>query len=213
MKTYTLKKFMHTFGKSILVIIIFALIGGVAMGLDAKHKKTTTYTATRSIVISHNIEKAYQSKQNNSQDSLVNEDANMMPTYKEIAENGTIATAAHHRLSKHLRSKYSSSDVKSAVKAKVTPQSLVMDLKAETKSPKDSVAIVNATAQAMKQELPTLQPGSGKVTLLQKANTDEVSSSSHPSIKKHAAVGLALGGLLGMIVSFIAVTIKNFLVK
>lgn len=211
MKTYTLNKFMHTFGRSILIIIIFALIGGAGMGLEAKHKKTTTYTATRSIVISHNIIKEYRANQSNNQDSLVNEDVNLMPTYKDIAENGTIAAATRHNLSKSLRSKYSTSDIKSAINAKITPQSLVMDLKAETSSAKDSVAIVNGTARAMQQKLPKLQPGSGKVTMLQKATVSDASSSTHPSTKKYAVVGIALGGLLGLIISFIGVTIKNFI--
>lgn len=213
MKNYTIKDFMNKFGKDICIVIILALLGGVFMGLDARHKKTTTYTATRSIVISHNVEKTLQSERGNTNDSIVNEDNNMMPTYKDIAENGTIAAAARKSLSKKMRSKYSSDDIKSAVHAKVTPQSLVMELKAQTGSRKDSVAIVNATAQAMQKQLPKLQPGSGKVTLLQKATVDSTTSETKPSVKKHAVVGLALGGLLGLIIVFVAETIRNFLKK
>lgn len=210
MKEYTLKHFIKTFGKSICVVIIFALIGAVAMGLDAKHKKSTTYTASRDIVIAHNITREFENSNNNNNDSLVAEDTNMMPTYKDIAKNRVIAVAAHKNLSKRDRAKYSVDDVNGAIDAEITPQSLVMKLKAQSGSAKESIAIANATAKAMKQKLPSLQPGAGRVTLLQKASSSDVTSKTTPSTKKYAVVGLALGGLLGIIVSFVVVTIKNF---
>ena len=55
MKNNTLRKLIKSYGKGFAVVVIFALIGAVVMGGMAKKKKTTTYTATRQIVIAHNI--------------------------------------------------------------------------------------------------------------------------------------------------------------
>lgn len=209
MKTYTLNKLIKSYGKAALVIIIFALIGGLVMGGTAKRKKSTQYTATRQIVISHNISNSnYGSSSGNT--SIVNDDNNMMPTYRDIAENGIIASRTRTYLSRKMKKNYSTEQIQEALSAKTTPQSLVMDLRARTSSEKEAVTLVNAASQAFKQELPNLQPGAGNVTLLQKANVDTVKSSSGPSIKKYAVVGLALGGLFGLIVDFIVVTIRNF---
>ncbi|KRL26175.1 putative extracellular protein [Limosilactobacillus frumenti DSM 13145] len=179
------------------------------MGYSAKKRKVTTYTANRDVVISHNIER-YQANNENGTNSVVNNDINMMPTYKDIVENDIIAKQARKNLPKKLRAKYSTSDIQDVVSAKVSQQSLVMDVKVETKSPKDSVQIVNAVSQSFKQQLPKLQPGSGQVTLLARANKNNVNSTTKPSAKKYAIVGLALGGLLGLIISLVIATVRTF---
>lgn len=210
MEKYTLGSYVKKYSKEIIVVIVCALLGGGFMGYSAKRHKVTTYTANRDVVISHNIE-AVRTNSQSDNTSIVNEDINMMPTYKDIVENDIIAKQARKQLPKKLRSKYSSTDIQEDISAKISQQSLVMKIKAETKSPKDSVRIVNAVARSFKQELPKLQPGSGRVTLLQKASKDNVDSTTKPSVKKHAVVGLALGGLLGLIISLVTVTIKTFI--
>lgn len=210
MKNNTLRKLIKSYGKGFAVVVIFSLIGAVVMGGMAKKKKTTTYTATRQIVIAHNISRENRNSNNNSNNSIVNDDSNMMPTYKDIAENGIIASRARTYLSHSMKKKYSTDDIKDAISAKVSPQSLVMDLRAKTSSKKASAKIVNASARAMKKELPRLQPGSGHVTLLEKASANNTDSHSSPSIKKHAVVGFALGALLGLIIDFVVFTVKNF---
>ena len=137
MKNVTLNNLMKKYGKPVLVVLIFAILGALVMGIDAKKKKSTTYTASRQIVISHNIPQ----------------------------EMRTMSSGAN---------------------------------------------IVNATAKAMKEELPQLQPGSGKVTLLQKATVNNTDSKTTPSTKKYVVVGFALGALLGLIIEFVVFTVKNF---
>lgn len=210
MKKNTLNNILEKYGKPFIVIIIFAFIGALVMGGVAKKKKTTTYTATRQIVIAHNISEENQRSNSNSINSIVNDDTNMMPTYKDIAENGIIANRARTYLSKSMKKKYSTADIENSVSAKVSPQSLVMDLKVKTSSASDSAKIVNSVANAMRRELPRLQPGSGQVTLLQKANIHSVNSDTKPSVEKYIVVGLALGGLLGLIIEFVIITIRNF---
>lgn len=209
MKTYTLNNLIEKYGKACLVVIVFALIGGIVMGGVAKKKKQTHYIATRQVLISHDLSTANYSVQNPN-NSITTDDNNMMPTYKDIVENGTIARRARTYLPHSIKSKYSSNDIQGTVSAKVMPQSLVMSVRVKTSNPKESVAIVNATTKALKAELPKIQPGAGQVTLLQRASTDDVKSETNPSVKKYAVVGLALGGLLGLIIDFVVITIKNF---
>lgn len=210
MNNITLNNLMKKRGKPVLVVLIFAVLGALVMGINAKRKKSTTYTATRQIVISHNIPQEMRTLSSGANISIVSEDNNMMPTYKDIAENGTVAQQARKHLSRSMKKKYSADDIKSAIDAKISQQSLVMELKAKTSSKDASVKIVNATARAMKEELPRLQPGSGRVTLLQKATVNNVDSKTTPSTKKYVVVGFALGALLGLIIEFVIFTVKNF---
>lgn len=209
MNNLTVSGYLKKYSKEIIVVALCALIGGGWMGYSAKKHKITEYTANRDVVISHNIEPV-QSNSTNDNNSVVVNDLNMMPTYKDIVENDLIANQARKRLPKKLQKKYSVNALQSVLGAKTSQQSLVMRIKADTRSQKDSVAIVNAASEAFQNELPKLQLGAGKVTLLQKANVNNTSSTTRPSVKKHTVVGLALGALLGLIISLVSVTIKNF---
>lgn len=208
MKNYTLKELTQMFWKSLCLIIILAIVGGGAMGIYAKHKQTTTYTATRDVMITHNLNNV-QSSDGNPYDTRVNADINMMPTYASIAENKSISVQARKYLPKKLKKQYSVDALNSTIDSESHQQSLVLTLKAKTASPKDSVEIVNATSKALKQQLPKLQPGVGRIVLLEKASPKNVNASTKPGLKKYVAVGLALGALLGIIISFIVITLKD----
>ena len=86
-----------------------------------------------------------------------------------------------------------------------------MSLSVTTDNPKDAVKLVNAVAEGLKEKLPEIQPGAGSVKLMAKASKDDVKSITTPHTKKYAIVGLALGGLLGMIISFVAITWKKII--
>lgn len=210
MNNLTLLSYLKKFGTEFVIIILCALLGGGYMAYSAKKQKVTTYSASRDVVISHNpVAKVNSSQGDNN--SIVNNDISMMPTYKEIVENDLIAKGALKKLPKNVRSKYTVSDIQGAVSAKVSQQSLVLKIKATTSSEKDSVLIVNAVSKVFKEKLSSLQPGAGQVTMLAEANKDNVTSSTHPSLKKRAIVGVALGGLFGLIITLVIATIKNFL--
>lgn len=208
MKNYTLKELTSMFWKSLCLIIILAIVGGATMGLYAKHKQITLYTATREVVVTHNLNEV-RSNTNNPFDTRVNADLGMMPTYAEIAENESISAQAHKYLPKKLQKKYSVEELNRTVHCDSHQQSLVLTLKSRTESAKDSVRIVNATAKALRNQLPKLQPGAGKIVLLQKSSTKTVESLTKPSLKKYVVVGIALGAFLGILVSFITITFKD----
>lgn len=211
MNTYSFSELIRKVWKSLAVIIIFALIGGLGMGILAKKHQTTTYTAETSVLISHNLEENRQIK--SPDNSMVNADMNMMPTYESIAKNTATANEAHKLLPKKLKKNYSVGDIDSAITAQTKPQSLIMNIRAEGKSSRDAVIIANAAANALKKELPKLQSGVGNIRIVDRANKNTVSSKTSPSIKKHVAVGIVLGGLVGLIISFMMITYKDFIAK
>ena len=138
---------------------------------------------------------------------------NMMPTYAAIAENETISETAHKMLPKSVKKHYSVKDVNDSVKAVAHQQSLVLTIKAKASSAKATVEIANATAKAVKKDLPKLQPGAGTVTLLAKPTTKSTTSETLPHAKKYAMVGAAMGGLIGILISFVVITLKDLVKK
>ena len=182
MKNYSAKELIQMFWKSVILILVLAVLGGGAMGYRAKKQQHTTYTASQEIVISHNLNENSNSS-DNGQDSITNADLNMMPTYAKIAEDETISETAHKMLPKSIKKHYSVQDVNDAIRAVPHQQSLVLSIKAKAGSAKASVAIANATAKAVKKDLPKLQPGAGTVTLLAKPTTKSVTSETLPHAK------------------------------
>lgn len=193
-----------------LLIIIMALIGGAFLGLVAKKKQHTTYTATRNVLISRNLNQ-YNSEENNGsiQNSMVANEQGMMESYKEIAEDRQVTDKAREMLPTKMKKQISAQKFNDAITADSSQQSLVLKLEATSNSPAKSVKMVNLTAEALRKQLPKIQPGVGKVVPLAKANETNVSSKTTPNAKKYAAVGVALGGLVGIIVSFTGVTLKD----
>lgn len=202
MKTYSLKQLNGSFVKAAILTIALAIIGGIGMFGYAKHKQKTTYTAERYVLISHNGNSQNPDRNN----PISTDDLNMMTSYADIAENEITAREARSYLPKKMRKQYSANQITSAISAKTSPQSLVLKISAKTGDAKDSAVIVNAVAQGLKKELPALQPGAGQVHLLAKADKSNVTSETTPNKKKYMLVGVALGGLVGLVISFATIT-------
>lgn len=196
------------FWKSIVLIIVLAIVGGCFGGIIAKKKQHTTYTASRNVFITHNLN-TYSLPDNNPQDSTILNDQNMMESYKQIVEDPQITNAAQKMLPKKLQKEISPDEFNERIKAKGKPQSLVLTVQAESGSPTKAVKMANATADALKKQLPKIQPGVGEIVLLAKANRKTVTSITTPHAKKYAAVGIALGGALGLVISFTILTLKD----
>ena len=202
MKTYSLKQLNKSFVKAVIFTVIMVLLGGLAMFGYAKHKQRTTYTADRFLLISHNV----ASYSRNENYPIVNADLNMMTSYEDIIENQLVAQKAKQYLPRKIRKDYSANSISDSISARSRPQSLVLRVSAKTSNAGDSVKLVNAVTKSFQKELPKLQPGAGKVHLLAKATKADVYSNTTPNKKKYAVAGGALGGLLGIVISFVAIT-------
>lgn len=190
--------------KYIAIIFMCMVICGAGMYVVAKRKQVTYYSAVRSMIISHNI----TTEKNDENYSL---DQQMMPTYKKIAENDVIANNARARLSKSMRKNYSAQDIENMVSSKVTPQSLVLTMESKANNPSTAVKLANAMSRALQSKLPELQPGAGKVRLLAPSTKQSVEKVTTPHAKKYVAIGLALGGMFGLIICFIIETWNRLL--
>lgn len=73
--------------KNILVILIFAVLGGAAGGFYAHTKKHTTYTASRSLMVAHRYNNSTANEQ-------VQADLSLTNTYKDMIESSDVAAAA-----------------------------------------------------------------------------------------------------------------------
>ena len=208
--TYSVKKLIQVFWKAILFVAVLAILGGGIMGVLAKKKQVTTNTSHQDILISHTINQSSSSNDgNDATNSLVMADMNMMPTYESVASSSEIAEIAHKRLPKNLKKKYSIKDIQSDVDAKSHQQSLILSINAKTKSASDSVKIAQSVAEAMKERLGKIQPGAGTVTILSRSSVADATSKTTPSAKKYAAAGIALGGLVGLIIVVTIISIKE----
>ena len=204
--TISIKEIIKIMLKNLWIVLLCAIVAGGALGLVAKSKQSTDFISERDLTIGHNL----QSQSNINPNSQLNADLNMIPTYADLVKDKSILKSAHSKLPKKIKKQYTTTQLKSAIDVSTKPDSLVIELKAKTSSSKSSVAIVNAVATAVKDEMPELQADSGEVTLLAKATSAEVTTVTHPSIKKYAVLGFALGALLGIIIAFTRVTWKKF---
>ena len=199
---YSLNDLIKVIWKNIIVIVIFAIVGGGMFFAFAKHKQKTTYTAERSIMISHNL----NSKKSVSQ---VNADLAMIPTYEDMIKGRQIADRTWQMLPKNIKKGTSVNDLSDSIDTNSRPNSLIINLKATTQNDEKSVAFVNYTADAVKKELPKMQQGIGTVHVYEKASKKNVTTQVHSSVKKYTLVGIALGIVAGMVISFVATSWKH----
>lgn len=204
MKKYSVSEIKKIIGKNLLVIILFGLVFGVAFGLVAKHRQSTDYIASRNMIVSHSFNKA------TNKSSLVEADRELIPTYQSILKDEAVAKAARQYLPKKIRKDYKADDILESVTSSSKPTSLIITIHAKTDDAKTSIAIVNAMGKAFQKKLPQIDKNAGSVSLLSKANEENVDTITKPSAKKYAVVGAALGVLVGMILSFSVTSVRHF---
>lgn len=191
--------------KNVLFIIIMMILGAVAFGLYAKHKQKTIYTSDVGVVVGR------VSSERVHRNTSVLADINMMPTYRDMANDNRITERTYKYLPKKVRKKLTITELSDVINFETHPDSLILHIKATTDSKNNSVNIVNATAKAIKYEFPKVDPEIGTVKVLSKAKSQNTISKTKPSIKKYAILGMALGLLLGMIISFFITSWTKFI--
>lgn len=201
---YSLKNIYQVVIKNLVIILAFAVICGGGMAIQAKMHRTTTYTAERSIY----FESDYSG---NAANEKLMADINLIKTYNQMIESDNVASVARKKLPKKLQHKYSVSDIAGMVSASQVQMSLVSTIHVKADSAKDSTLIVNAVANAAKEELPQMASSISEVRLFSAAKVSEATSKTTPSLKKRALLGVAIGLLIGMLVSFSITTWKKLI--
>lgn len=193
--SFTIGDFLRLIMKHILIIILCAVVLGGALGGYAKLKQSTTYTAKREMVISHNVDKLPVKDKN----SRVLADMQMMSTYAKVADDQLVYKNAHKILKDKYHLKISTENIRSAIKIESEPQTLIMSVEATSSKENHATKIVNATATAIKNKLPKLISNTGKISVLSPATKSDTKSVTGPSAKKYALLGIAAGIFIGLV--------------
>lgn len=197
-KSLTVNDIIKVIWKNIIWVVIFGIVGAVGLGGIAKMKQHTTYTATRSMMIAHDTADATVKNK----DSQVKADLNMMQTYSDLAQDPTVLNKVAKSLKGDLSKNVTADELKSRVTTESKPDSLVLTIRVSASNPKDAVKIANKTAIVFDKELPKLATDPGDVTTLAKATEGSLTSTTSPSAKKYAVLGLAAGLIVGIAVAF-----------
>lgn len=205
---YSVNDIVRIVLKNVIIIVIFAIMGGITFGGIAKYKsRTNTYSSERNILIAHDLSDTSGSNRA----SLQSTDFKSMQTYITLFKDRDFTTHAYKLLSPNIRKEYSITELQNLVSFLNTPDSLVVKVTVETDSANKSAAISNAFSRAIKKELPKIVPDVGNVNLLSKAKQSEATLKPGPSLKKYLILGIALGTLIGMVISFCLTTWKKIL--
>ncbi|RRG10396.1 MAG: lipopolysaccharide biosynthesis protein [Lactobacillus sp.] len=206
-KSLTVNDIIKIIWKNIIWVILFGVIGAGAMGGFAKVRQHTTYSASRSIMIAHDTSSALVK----SKDSQVKADLNMVQTYADLAKDPIVLNKVAKELKGDLSKKVTADELSSMVTVETKPDSLVVSIKASSSNAKDAVKIANKTATVFAKKLPQLATDPGDVTTLAKANKESLTSTTSPSAKKYAVLGLAAGLVIGIAVAFSITSWKKIL--
>ena len=203
-KEMTLNNISKVVWKNLILILVIMVLGGLAGGFYAQHKKHTEYIADRSLMIAHSYNDATANEQ-------VQADLSLTKTYKGLLDSIDVASAARKELPKKLQKKFSTSDIQSMIRVKTVDQSLVLDVSVRTAKAKDATQIVNTVVDAAQTQLPKMSPSVGTISTFAKAKTSDAQSQTSPSDKKYALLGAAVGLLVWMVLAFSITTWKNLI--
>lgn len=201
-KKYSVNDLIKIITHNIVLIVVFTIIGAGCFFVIAKHRQVTTYSAERSIMVSHNL------KARNAH-TMLKTDLMMIPTYEDMISGRQVMGTAYKKLPKKIRKQTTVKDLASSIKTDSKPGSLIITIKATGQDSNTAINYVNAAAVAAKKELPIMQRGTGNVYVYPKATRKNVSSQTHGSVKKWTLVGGALGIIIGMLLSFMMTTWRH----
>ncbi|WP_295731807.1 YveK family protein [uncultured Limosilactobacillus sp.] len=180
--------------KNCLVILVFSVIFGILGYLYAQHKQSTVYETTQNLIINH----SYTGESANEE---LQSDMSLTKTYAKVIESNDVTKKAKSYLPKNLKKKYNDKDIASMTSVRVIPETTMIKISAKSPSARTSAKLTNALAKAAEKEVPNKIP-SGSLKSVSNSSKQDAESITSPSRKKYAALGLAVGFLFGMVVSF-----------
>lgn len=193
MKKLSFSNVLSIVWKNVFIIIIFVALFGVGGYIGAKKFITSSYSATRQIVIYHGNLKRYNS---------LSSDMPMMQTYATAIKDPKIVNVVSANLRGKTDHRYASSELLSKVYATPVNNSITMTIGVTNVSTaSDAAKIVNELGSVTKDELNSLT-GAGKVKLLGSAQVSNADESS-ASVLQVTEISLIFGLLVGLIVAAI----------
>ena len=180
--------------KNCLLIAAFTVIFGIFGYFYAQHKQTTVYETSQNLIIDH----SYSGESANDE---LQSDMGLTKAYEKIIESNDIAKKARTYLPKKLQKNYSVKDIAAMTSVHAIPSTTMLSISVKDTSDVTSAKITNAFARAAEKEIPNKIP-SGAVKSVSDSSKGDAKSITSPSRKKYTSLGLAVGFLLGMVISF-----------
>lgn len=203
MKTdYSIKELWKIFCKNILIVLVVGAVAGAGTFMVLKHQQKTTYTAHRSVVITHD-------KSAKDSDSLTRADVLKMNTYVQIIDDPITTNKVYKSMQETKGFDENKDQLNGQISTSTNADSTVLTIAATNDSRAVAIRLANVTAKTVQKSLPKYIKHGGSVELLAPAEDHAVDTATTPNVHKLTIYGLAAGLVFGAIVVFGIDLFKN----
>lgn len=185
--TLDFRDFYYILKKRIMLIIMITLACVFAAGIFSFFIIKPTYEAKATIIVG----KPKADEKSNTQYNDVMMYQNLVKTYAKIAASNTVMEIACNKL----KGTISIEHLKKSITAIPQDNTQILEIKAQSKDPKQAVNIVNVVVQAFVSESARVFPTGGDIQIMDKAQFPD-----NP-IKPKKALNIAIAFLVGLMVS------------
>ncbi|HAT55786.1 MAG TPA: hypothetical protein DCW31_11235 [Lactobacillus sp.] len=189
-----------------LIILAFGIVFGIAGHLYAQRQVTTTYTAHRSLIISHAKLKDDAYTQTQADIALIN-------TYSNVVTDPVVTDKINSQM-KHVHGyKYSAKSLPDKLNVATQPDAAWMKISAQSSNKRVAEKLADTAARTAKKELPKYISPAGRIILLAPSKDNSVSSDTAPSTKKLTVFAGVVGLFVGAFVVYSWQLFKNVRTK
>lgn len=199
---YSISDLWKIFWHNIIIVILSGILFGGATYLFFSHHQTATYTAQRTITVYHTGDVAKEA-------NLIQADVLSMNTYASVINDPVVMTHVYNDMKATKNFSYTKKNITKQIVVVPAPNSASMTINASANNSAIAIKMANVTAEVAKDTLPQYIKHSAKIRLLANANQRAVSKTVTPNVKKLSIYGLAVGIILGALLSFGIDLIKN----
>lgn len=197
-----------------IVVISMILFVGVGYSLAKFSSSSSNYRASTSVITYHKTKNGLKkisvsdgSEKKSEKYIIQNKaDLEMSETYRSIVTSDTVLKSALKNL-KSTKVKTIDS-LKGKLSVQANEKSLVLNISANSDSPKDSVKIANAVAEAYKTTGKDVLD-IGNVKVLKKARNSNVVATSSSNTKKYTLLSVCIGLYVGCMIAILTTKKEN----
>lgn len=196
---FSVENYLRKLLKMAWLVVLLGILGATAGALFSLNS-TVTYSASVTLVSLNTDKTAILGSAATMED--LNMSRRIANDFQDIARSRRVASAASVRLADSYGLNFSEQAIRSMVRVSHKADSTILTLDATAARPDVAIAVSNAVAQSLVEEIKSLT-GSAYINILDNANT--VTKSSRISMSKALLLGF-LGGLLaGFVLVYVLV--------
>ncbi|APM40308.1 YveK family protein [Clostridium kluyveri] len=185
--TLDLKDFYYILKKRRMLIIIVTLACTLAAGIFSFFIIKPTYEASATIIVG----KPKADEKSNTQYNDVMMYQNLVKTYAKIAASNTVMESACNKLKGAIDIEH----LKKSVTATPQDNTQILEIKAQSKDPKQAVNIINVVVQAFVSESARVFPTGGDIQIMDKAQFPD------KPVKPKKVLNMAVAFFVGLMAS------------